>query len=445
VVLAAWASDARAGSGAGAALRLGGAVWLSALHTRIHVGPAVVGLPPLGLTLVVAALVARAAGGLARGREERGEARDGRWRELGAVAGAVAGWHALLAAGVAWLAGTATLHPSPATALVGGLAVGFAGASAGVLRAQHTDGAPLARDRLSPAAGAVLAGGLAAVAAVAAVAALAAGVLLALHAAQVGDVQAALAPGAAGAGALTLLEACLVPDLVVWGVAWLAGPGFAVGAASSVTPWGTTVGRVPALPLLAGLPSGRSGAGVAVLLVPVAAGVFAGALVLRRSRSGSAAAGLGLAVLTGPVAGLLAAAAAAAAGGPAGPGRLETIGPSAWRVGLALTAEVTAGAALAVAGRQLWRHREPLAHSASAGARSGAGRARVAARAGGAGVAGGGAALRARVRSVLAQGRNAGGDTGPQAAPSDPEGQPEPEEEKVTARMITDPKNATHR
>jgi hypothetical protein len=139
-------------------------------------------------------------------------------------------------------------------------------------------------------------------------------------------------------GLLLLLAGLLyVPTAVVWSASYAAGPGFALGSATSVAPWGTELGAAPAFPLLAALPGGDgSGAAVVVLALPVTAGILAGLLVDRADgrqrvselatwrRAGAvglgagAVAGLGFAVLT------------AAASGAAGPGRLGQTGPPWW-------------------------------------------------------------------------------------------------------------------
>jgi len=357
VVLLAWAADSRAGASSTEALRVGAALWLASLHSRVHAGAAVLGLPPLGLTLGATLLVARAAATLTRSRAEQGLRRPGWGAEALAVAAAVAFPYALLAGVVAAVAGTPVLHPSVPTALVGGLAVGLAGAGVGVARARRATGEPPLLSLLPPAGGAAAAGGLAAVLALAAAASAVAAVALARHGVAAGQAAGAVLPGAVGGAVLVLLEVCLVPGAAVWSLAWLAGPGFAVGDGTSVTPWGTTLGRVPAVPLLAALPSGLHGPGAGVLVVPVLAGVLGGLVVARRSQG----LGWGRLILrgaaAGPVAALLAAAAAAAASGPAGAGRLLTVGPSAWRVGLAVLAEVAVGAALAAGCRGWWRAR----------------------------------------------------------------------------------------
>jgi hypothetical protein len=139
------------------------------------------------------------------------------------------------------------------------------------------------------------------------------------------------------------------PNAVVFGLGYLAGPGFAIGRGASVTFAGSHLSAVPALPLVAAAPGGPAPLPVVVLgaLVLVGAGVAAGWMVLRGSSEGlrrriecclgaAAALGIGMAAL------------AAFAGGPAGPGRLRAVGTSPWQLGLAVAIEVAVVAVFTV-------------------------------------------------------------------------------------------------
>jgi Family of unknown function (DUF6350) len=119
---------------------------------------------------------------------------------------------------------------------------------------------------------------------------------------------------------------------------------------------GSSIGAVPAFPMLAALPSGARAAGpswvpVVVLAVPYLAGVFGGVVTIRIAPTPSIEAAPLWGFVTGAAAGVLAGLAAAFSGGPLGDGRLATVGPSGWQVGLVavleigVTAALTAGAA----------------------------------------------------------------------------------------------------
>jgi Family of unknown function (DUF6350) len=333
-VLLVWVADARSAAGAGAALRAAGQLWLACQGAPLALPGGHLGLLPMGLVALPLALLARAGGSAARSSAGDVSA------SLRLVA-AVAGVYALVAAVVAGLSGSGALRPSPVAALVHASLVGAVGAGLGVLRQAGTGRAvagllPARLRRTAPPAAAALAvllgGG-----------ALLAGGSLVVHGGLATELARAGQPGVVGGVALLLLGLTLVPNAAVWGASWLAGPGFAVGVGTAVGPFGVTLGPVPALPLLAALPADRVPAwvGALALLVPLAAGGLAGLLAHRR--------GLGRVdvLLTGPLAGLAAGVLAAWSGGPVGDGRLSAVGPSPWRLAVALTVEVAVGALVA--------------------------------------------------------------------------------------------------
>ncbi|WP_019180064.1 DUF6350 family protein [Microbacterium yannicii] len=81
---------------------------------------------------------------------------------------------------------------------------------------------------------------------------------------------------AIGATVLTLAQLAYLPTLVVWGLSFAAGPGFAVGAGTSVSPAATQVGVVPGLPILGAVPESTTPWLLLLALLPVALGAFAG-------------------------------------------------------------------------------------------------------------------------------------------------------------------------
>lgn len=181
----------------------------------------------------------------------------------------------------------------------------------------------------------------------------------------------ALAAGVDGGIAITLAELALLPNLVVWAAAWLLGPGFALGAGTTVSPGVTLIGPVPGLPLLGALPAEGAPLGVLWLALPVLLG-FGGAVLVARSVPerrdepwwATIAVGLG----AGAVAGLVLGALAAASAGAVGPGRLAEVGPDALLVAASASASVAVGAvAGAFAARSRARHAdEPEPDRASA-------------------------------------------------------------------------------
>ncbi|MGP6175917.1 cell division protein PerM [Microbacterium sp. A196] len=155
---------------------------------------------------------------------------------------------------------------------------------------------------------------------------------------------------ATGATVLTLGHLAYLPTLLVWATAWIAGPGFAVGAGTAVSPAGTQLGVVPGVPIFGLLPENSSIWMLIVVLLPVGAGAFAGWLIRSRLVWSDAAHAVGPRVaIASAVAGLTAgvvAIASALASGSIGPGRMAEIGPHAGWTALAIGAEVLVGAAI---------------------------------------------------------------------------------------------------
>jgi len=329
-VLLVWAADSRSGAKTPAALRAAGQLWLVAHGTSLTLPGGRLGLLPIGLLALPLLLLVRAGSHAAR-LAAPVQVRQG--LRLTAV---IAVGYATAGVVVANASAAADVRPGPFSALFHTALVGFVGAGAGVLRGGGLRGR--LADRLPDRLRRVAPPAFAATALLLAAGALLAGVSLALHLDRAADLARSSSPGLVGGLALLLLGIGFVPNAAVWGLSWLAGPGFAVGAGTAVSPFGTTLGAVPALPLLAALPSSSPPlwVGLLALLVPLAAGALAGLLASRR--------GLGLldAGLAGPLAGVLVAVAGALSAGPAGSGRLTDVGPSAWLLGLVVAAEVGA-------------------------------------------------------------------------------------------------------
>jgi hypothetical protein len=336
-VLLAWATDSRSGSGATAAVRSIGQLWLLAHGASFAVPGGVVGLTPLGLVLLPLLLLHRA------GRHGARSAGVSSLPDAARLVVAIALPYSVVAAVLAALSATEDVRPAPVQSLVGGLLVGTAGAALGVLREAHVVPA------LPPRMARTLVGTAAATAAIVGAGALLAGLSLLMHAGRASSLAGATDPGVVGGLTLLLLGLACVPNGAVWGASWIAGPGFAVGVGTSAGPFGTTLGAVPALPLLAALPSGEApGLAALALLVPVAGGVAAGVLVGRRLSCAPGRAAAEAAVV-GPAAGLVMAALAYLSGGPLGGGRLADVGPSPWQLGLAVLLEVGIPAAATAA------------------------------------------------------------------------------------------------
>ncbi len=153
-----------------------------------------------------------------------------------------------------------------------------------------------------------------------------------------------------GAVVLTIGQLAYLPTVVVWGAAFVAGPGFAVGQATTVSPAGTNLGIVPGVPILGVIPESGSAWLLLLVLLVVGLGVLAGlaarARLLRQGRDERMLPRLivlaGIVILSAGGAALL----AVLASGSLGPGRLDTLGPEPGPFALAVAAEVAVGAAI---------------------------------------------------------------------------------------------------
>jgi hypothetical protein len=60
--------------------------------------------------------------------------------------------------------------------------------------------------------------------------------------------------GILGGLVITVAQIAFIPVALVWTISWVAGPGFTLGTGAIVSPFVTTVGAVPAIPLLGAMP-----------------------------------------------------------------------------------------------------------------------------------------------------------------------------------------------
>ncbi|MFM6971465.1 MAG: DUF6350 family protein, partial [Rhodoluna sp.] len=152
---------------------------------------------------------------------------------------------------------------------------------------------------------------------------------------------------------ITFGQIAVLPNLVVYGASWFTGVGFQIGTGSLISPLGTIVGPLPALPITAAIPVGHSDFGLVAVVVPLL-GAFAATLMIRRyseeirfefASVWSATIALGLAIAT--VASVEIALLAVIASGGIGPARLQTVGVHPLIVGAVLFVEVAAVSILA--------------------------------------------------------------------------------------------------
>jgi hypothetical protein len=361
LVLGIWAFSApvggwaQGGGGQGSAvagpLHFTGQLWLAAHHVRLRTPDGAFRLTPLGFTLLPATafyLLGRAnaapctrlgdgvGGGTGIGTstgaaEGPGHAADptAPFRRLAAAAIC----YPIAALAILATADEPGLHADPAAAIGGPFLLAGCCFGAGLCtggRLLRLGVRATAVLRAAAASGATLLGGAALLAAVA----------LAAHLNQAAAEGFRIAPAPAGALGLFLIQAVLVPNLAVWALGYAAGPGFAVGSGTRISPTAVVHGPLPGLPVLQAVP----GAGtpspwhLLVLALPVAAAAVLALLVGRAlpgARDRLAAAALA-AVLAGFGAGL----AAALCGGPVAAGAESVTGPAPGWAGLAVAAEL---------------------------------------------------------------------------------------------------------
>ena len=372
LTLAAWVTATRHGNAVRPALATALQAWLLANHTGLAISGGSVGIVPLGLTVALGALLVR--GGRQAARLSGGKDLFDCLAAAFAVAlpyGVVA---ALLTKPAAW----GQVRPEPLQALAGAFSLAMTCALVGALRETGQRAAVLAR--VPDGVRRVLRAGLAATAVIVAFGAVVVGAGLAMHAGRAATVMSNLDGGVSASLLMAAVSVAYLPNVAIWGSAWSVGPGFAVGAKTSVTLGGVHLGAVPAVPLLAALPANGTSPAFArlALIVPIGAGLLAGWLLARtrlltpttegpwweRVRLRDAAWGL----VAGAVAGLLMGLLAWLSAGPLGPGRMAQLGPSAWRVGIAVMLEVglTAAATTWLLGRRQLRSSAAVEETAGA-------------------------------------------------------------------------------
>ncbi|MET9063802.1 cell division protein PerM [Streptosporangium sandarakinum] len=372
LTLVGWIASPRGSLGPGlpGVFRAAAQLWLAAHHAGFAIPGGSIGLLPLGLTVLPAFLLYRAGIWMARDADlrlrlparlprnspkEQADARRRAQLVLIAQAGvSLAAPYALLAGVIALVTRNEITQPYLGDTLVSHLVLAFLAGSAAVAR---TIGPWRSMLRLLPErVRSVVVSSAAALGIM-----LVAGAALVLGAVavnfdQVRELSDVLAPGFVGGLLLLLLQGLYLLNAFVWGMAYIAGPGFSLGAGTLVAPTGVQLGTVPSLPILGALPeAGPTPAWVmAVIALPFAAGAVAGVLGVRIAPSpsyeGAPLWGFVCGVVTGAAAGAL----AALSGGSLGGARLSAVGPAGWEVMLSVTLEVGVAAGISAGLTNWW-------------------------------------------------------------------------------------------
>ncbi|MBN6036457.1 DUF6350 family protein [Amycolatopsis sp. 195334CR] len=247
------------------ALRGGGPAWLATQQVPLGLGGAPLGVLPLLPTILLLLLVAKVASSATRklGHVDATHA-------LGVV-GVIACAHATAGVTVAVLCSGTEVEVEPLTAFLLPGVLSGAAAAAGVL-ARCGVPEPV-RQYVDPVAVRGLRAGVLGL-----VALLVAGALVTLlgFGLSVPETMRLFDAETAGSGAgMLLVSVVYLPNAVVAGLSFAAGPGFSIGAVN-ITPFAFDGGPVPALPLLAALPEAQAAWWPALLVLPALAGALSG-------------------------------------------------------------------------------------------------------------------------------------------------------------------------
>jgi hypothetical protein len=340
--------------GLAGAVHAGLAGWMLGHGVPIGTSIGSLGLAPLLLTMLITWRLARAGLHVTRAVGAR---RTGSTGQALLVAFAVGLTYSLVGSLAALAADGRGTEISPGHAALNFFLLGLFAALVGSLRG--TDALSVLARRVPQPLRHGLRTGLMAALFILAAGAAVTGLSVAVGGGQAADTISAYRTGVAGQAGLTLLSLGYGANAAVWAAAYLLGPGFALGTGSAVRLTEVTVGPLPTVPLLAGLPAGPMGAaGAALLAVPVLAGLAAGWLLTLRLGRDPAPGDqpdppwsrvLGGGLLAGPAAGLALGLLAKLSGGPLGDGRMAVIGPDPWQVTLVATAVVAVSATIGAA------------------------------------------------------------------------------------------------
>lgn len=131
---------------------------------------------------------------------------------------------------------------------------------------------------------------------------------------------------------LTIGQLAILPNLLIFGMAWISGAGFSIGVGSSVSPFATQLGPMPALPIFAAIPTGGLERGVLFVLIPMLTAFVATLLISRHTKqmrweyATRLSAAIAFSLTAAVIGAVLAIALALLASGSFGPGRFSFVG-----------------------------------------------------------------------------------------------------------------------
>lgn len=145
---------------------------------------------------------------------------------------------------------------------------------------------------------------------------------------------------------LTVGQLAILPNLIVFGLAWISGAGFSIGAGSYVSPLVSQLGPLPALPVFAALPTAGIDRGIVFAIVPVVAAMVATLLARKSTQkmrwefATSFSAAAVLSIFSAFISAVLALLLALLASGSLGPGRFVEVGINPLQLALVIFIEV---------------------------------------------------------------------------------------------------------
>lgn len=334
------------------ALRVGGVAWVFGLGGSADTGVGHIGLTPLGLTMIDVIVVVRCA----RWGWRRSEITDiPAPRTLGMAWGAFVGVFVVSAVVVLEVLAPSSFSLSlPGTFGAALLISATAGALGGFLESDRFDQVWL---RVPPLTRSVIRVAVRAGLGLVAAAAVLVAVSMAISFSTAGDAYTALKLGFGDALMFTLVCALALPNAIGFAIAYLAGPGFAIGTGTSVTVSSVALTELPPFPTVAALPDPGSQPGwlVVLLLVPGLCALLAAAHLQREFADDSwdqiLLRGLG----GGALAGLAVTLFATLSGGALGNHRLSEIGAGFWPVLLCAVGGMALGGALGSLACAVWQ------------------------------------------------------------------------------------------
>lgn len=302
----------------GDVIRAAAAFWLLANGGAVEWQNAVISLPPLLLTLVLVLFMRRAGGWIADAVDAE-DAAGAKQSFVFAVA-AVVSVQLLVAVSIA----NETLQVSIARSLLGSVivsAIGFGWGLGRVLNIELPEAWYIHRLSIQRYVVGLFASATLLV--------IASGIW---HWRAFIDVLRAVAGDVTSITQFLLACAVYLPTFALWALTVVLGPGFAFGTNTQITLGAVEIGALPPIPLLALIPNNPPTWAFALLVLPLAAAVWATRLLPREEDGRLHLQSVGELLALGAVTGLLL---GVLSSGGLGPGRLALIGPVLWQVLLA--------------------------------------------------------------------------------------------------------------